>query len=382
MRIAFAADDENECVRAVLHHLRSEHQVVTGDSPSWTSMSRAVAEQVVSGECDFGVLMCWTGTGTAIAANKVAGARAATVADAWTAGNARRWNDANILALSLKRLAPDVAVECVRAFLDVAEPDADELTNIQDIEPATVAANYDELPLWSAPFGQLILERVPLRRGQTIVDIGAGTGFLTIELAQRSGAARVIAVDPWAEAMDVLRHKVDFLKLTNVELVVADASKLDLPDASVDVIVSNLGINNFDNAATVLAECHRVLRPGGRLLISTNLVGHMAEFYEVLRGKVDPQALEQHINHRATVDGTLAMLKSAGFSATVDQDSFVMRFADATALFNHYFIRLGFLDGWQAIAGTEVLAAVEQELNQRGELSLTIPTAVFNAVRS
>lgn len=98
-------------------------------------MSRDVAVSVVEGDCDFGVLMCWTGTGTAIAANKVPGARAATVTDAWTAENARRWNDANIVALSLKRLAPDIAVECVRAFLSVTEPDQDELTNIRDIEP-------------------------------------------------------------------------------------------------------------------------------------------------------------------------------------------------------------------------------------------------------
>lgn len=135
MRIAFAADDENECVAAVLAALKADHEVVVGDSSSWPGMSRAVAELVVRGECEFGVLMCWTGTGTAIAANKVPGARAATVADAWTAENARRWNDANVVALSLKRLAPDVAVECVRAFLAVPEPDADELDNIRAIEP-------------------------------------------------------------------------------------------------------------------------------------------------------------------------------------------------------------------------------------------------------
>jgi ribose 5-phosphate isomerase B len=135
MRIAFAADDENECVRAVLDHLRAEHEVVVTDPVSWPSMSRAVAEQVVRGDADFGVLMCWTGTGTAIAANKVPGARAATVADAWTAANARRWNDANIVALSLKRLSPAVAVECVQAFLAVAGPDEEELPNIRDIEP-------------------------------------------------------------------------------------------------------------------------------------------------------------------------------------------------------------------------------------------------------
>jgi arsenite methyltransferase len=247
-----------------------------------------------------------------------------------------------------------------------------------------VADNYDELPLWSAPFGQLILEQVPLRRGQTIVDIGAGTGFLTVELAQRSAAARVIAVDPWAEAIAVLRHKVDYLKLGNVELVVSDAADLDLPDDSVDLVVSNLGINNFDNAATVLAECHRVLRPGGRLLLSTNLVGHMAEFYAAFRHVlgVDVEALDKHIAHRATVDGTIDLLQQAGFTARVAATSeFKMRFADGTALLNHYFIRLGFLDGWLAIAGQEALDAVEQELNRRGEISLTIPAACLDATK-
>jgi ubiquinone/menaquinone biosynthesis C-methylase UbiE len=247
---------------------------------------------------------------------------------------------------------------------------------------AAVAQYYDELPLWSAPFGQLILDHVPLRRGQTIVDIGASTGFLTIELAQRS-AAQVIAVDPWADAMSVLRRKVDYLGLTNVELHVSDAAELPFPPASVDVVVSNLGINNFDNAAAVLTECHRVLRPGGHLLLSTNLAGHMQEFYDVLRDKVDARLLDQHLNHRATIDGTLQLLESAGFIPTVaETGSFRMRFADGTALFNHYFIRLAFLDGWLELASPEVLAQVEQELNERGELALTIPTACFDAVRS
>jgi SAM-dependent methyltransferase len=245
------------------------------------------------------------------------------------------------------------------------------------------AQYYDELPLWSAPFGQLILERVPLRRGQTIVDLGAGTGFLTVELAQRGAAARVIAVDPWAEAMDVLRRKVAYLGLTNVELLVADAAALDLPSESVDLVVSNLGVNNFPNAATVLTQCHRVLRPGGRLLLSTNLVGHMAEFYDVLREVLaDPGPLDAHINHRATVDGSLGLLRAAGFTASVaSTGSFAMRFADGSALFEHYFIRLGFLEGWQSIASPEDLAAVEAELNRRGEVSLTIPMACFEAVK-
>jgi ribose 5-phosphate isomerase B len=132
MKVAFAADDTNECVLAVRQFLESNHEVAkVTESESWPTMSREVAEAVASGQCQYGVLMCWTGTGTAIAANKVGGVRAATAADAWTASRARRWNDANVLALSLKRLAPDVAVECVEAFLAVEAPDPDEVDTIR-----------------------------------------------------------------------------------------------------------------------------------------------------------------------------------------------------------------------------------------------------------
>ena len=134
MRVAFAADDRNECVEAVLDALRNRADLVDLDPEEhWPEMSRAVAKAVASGVAEFGVLMCWTGTGTAIAANKVKGVRAAQASDPWIAENARRWNDANVLTMSLKRLAPDVAVECVKAFLNVEAPDDDELDNINKL---------------------------------------------------------------------------------------------------------------------------------------------------------------------------------------------------------------------------------------------------------
>jgi hypothetical protein len=80
-------------------------------SDKWPDIGEAVGRAVVDGEADFGVVMCWTGTGTAIAANKVPGVRAALAWDPWIAKGARLWNDANVLAMSLKRLAPDVAVD-------------------------------------------------------------------------------------------------------------------------------------------------------------------------------------------------------------------------------------------------------------------------------
>jgi len=257
---------------------------------------------------------------------------------------------------------------------------------------------YDELPLWSAPFGLSLLERVPIASGLTILDVGAGTGFLTIELAERCGSgSTVIAVDPWPTAMERLRRKVSQRRLTNVRLLQQDAATLDLPDASVDVIVSNLGVNNFDDPDAVLRVCARVARPGAALLLTTNLVGHMAEFYEVYRevlartGQADRvDVLDAHINHRATVDSVHGLLEGAGFEVVdVMTDAFRLRFANGSALLRHHFIRLGFMQAWKAVAAAGSVRATFEELERalnvvaaaRGELSLTIPTACVVARR-
>jgi len=130
-RIAFGADDENATTEAVVAYLVSTgHEVVPVAAPAWPEIGYGVGQAVATGEAELGVVMCWTGTGTAIAANKVDGVRAALAWDPWIARGARLWNDANVLAMSLKRLAPDVAVEVVRAFLETSEPDPDEAENI------------------------------------------------------------------------------------------------------------------------------------------------------------------------------------------------------------------------------------------------------------
>ena len=255
---------------------------------------------------------------------------------------------------------------------------------------------YDELPLWSAPFGVLILDRVPMKPDLTILDVGSGTGFLTLELAERCGpAAKVIAVDPWKGAMERLRRKLAHLGLGNVLLLEQDAATLGLPDASVDVIVSNLGINNFADPPGVLQTCFRVARPGAVLLLTTNLVGHMGEFYDVYRAVLIEMgqrhrlaALEAHVNHRGTVDSVTNLLQDAGFLvADVATGSFRMRFADGSALLRHHFIRLGFVQGWKSVAAEgsvqETFDCLERRLNavasQRGELSLTVPMACLTA---
>lgn len=149
MRIAFAADDENDTTRAVLALLRRRGDEVvpvagSAETPagapgpaaavSWPDLGAGVGRAVVEGRADFGIVMCWTGTGTAIAANKVPGVRAALAWEPWIARGARLWNDANVLAMSLKRLAPDVAVEVAEAFLAVDTPDPDEAANIEALD--------------------------------------------------------------------------------------------------------------------------------------------------------------------------------------------------------------------------------------------------------
>jgi ribose 5-phosphate isomerase B len=130
LTVAFGADDENECVRAVLEYLRSVAEVDVVAGAAWPVFSAEVGRRVADGAVRYGVLMCWTGTGTAIAANKVPGVRAAQAWDPWIAEGARLWNDANVLTLSLKRTAPEVAVDCVTAFLGVEQPDPEEQENI------------------------------------------------------------------------------------------------------------------------------------------------------------------------------------------------------------------------------------------------------------
>lgn len=257
---------------------------------------------------------------------------------------------------------------------------------------------YDELPLWSARFGVLLLDQVPIRNGMTILDVGSGSGFLTLELAQRCGPdSTVIAVDPWEPGMTRLRRKLDRLGITNVVLLEQDATAMSLAPESVDLIVSNLGINNFDDAPGVLQACFRAAKPGAKVFLTTNLEGHMREFYEVYGatlielGRSDRlDALDAHIKHRGTVESVSALIRDAGFEVVkVTTAPFKMRFADGSSLLRHYFIRLGFVPGWKAVVEgqrlEETFEALERNLNTaaatRGELSLTIPAVCFEAAR-
>jgi ribose 5-phosphate isomerase B len=121
--VAFGADEVTPLTDALLHALAERgYQVarfgaVLDGSTDWPSIARSVGEEVAADRAVFGVVCCWTGTGVSMAANKVPGVRAALCADAATSAGARRWNDANVLALSLRSTSIPVALEILEAFV-------------------------------------------------------------------------------------------------------------------------------------------------------------------------------------------------------------------------------------------------------------------------
>lgn len=127
MRVAVAADEVTHVAREVVAALEERgcalelHGPLAGGGEEWVEASAAAARRVASGAADRAVVLCWSGTGASIAANKVPGARAALCTDAATARMAREYNRANVLALSMRLTSPPVAREIVQAFLD--EPD-------------------------------------------------------------------------------------------------------------------------------------------------------------------------------------------------------------------------------------------------------------------
>lgn len=136
VRIALGTDEVTAVTEALAARLRDAgHEVDQLAWPSeWPEAGRRVGEAVASGEAALGVVCCWTGTGVSMAASKVPGVRAALCVDAETARGARRWNDANVVALSLRLASEAVAGEIVDAFVSSSVDDG-EAAVIARLEP-------------------------------------------------------------------------------------------------------------------------------------------------------------------------------------------------------------------------------------------------------
>ncbi len=138
MRIAVGSDERTELTEAVIVYVREQgHEVQlygalapAADATDWPVVSATVAGAVAQGRAEEGIVLCWTGTGACLAANKVPGIRAALCQDAETARGARVWNHANVLALSLRATSVPIAREILAAWFGTPWSD-DEWNRLQ-----------------------------------------------------------------------------------------------------------------------------------------------------------------------------------------------------------------------------------------------------------
>jgi ribose 5-phosphate isomerase B len=140
-KVVIGADDVYPAAKEVARYLASKGfevglvgSLVTEQVEPWPDVAFEVARRVAEGQADFGVVVCYTGTGVSIAANKVKGIRAALCFDAETARGARLWNDANVLAMSGRLTSPHVAREIIDAWLSVEKIDESERENIERLK--------------------------------------------------------------------------------------------------------------------------------------------------------------------------------------------------------------------------------------------------------
>jgi arsenite methyltransferase len=250
-------------------------------------------------------------------------------------------------------------------------------------------STYDELPLWSAPFGLLLLENIEIKPNLNILDIGCGTGFPLLELAQRFGdTCKVTGIDLWVNAISRVEEKIKSYPVKNTSLIKGSAESMPFDDNTFDMIVSNLGINNIPDKDAAFKESYRVLKQNGKLSITTNLYGHWKEFYKIFRETISEShpellaALEDHEHHRGTLKSVSDLFTNHKFSITNHkEETFSMRFLNGTAFLNHYFIKMGFMDSWKNSIPDEhrleFFKQLETNLNKysakEGELKLTVP---------
>ena len=260
--------------------------------------------------------------------------------------------------------------------------------NIEDIELASV---LDELPLWSAPFGLSLLETVRMRKNINVLDIGSGTGFPLIELAQRLGeSCNFYGVDPWETVNYRSRMKVNKYNLTNVEIITGSAEELSFDDGYFDLVVSNNGINNVSDFGKVVKEIARVSKPGAQFVFTVNLEDTMHEFYDVLRSVLEETGHKKEIElvkeqiylKRKPLDEIKNIVSSSGFKIeNIHNSIFKLRFSDAAAMFNHSLIKYWFLPSWKNLLNPNskgmIFDMIEKRLNKDaadcGEIKQSIP---------
>ncbi len=268
-----------------------------------------------------------------------------------------------------------------------------------DFDLAEYASVSDECSIWSAPFGLKLLEYIDYKQNISAIDIGFGTGFPLTEIALRLGeSSTVYGIDPWTSAIKRAKKKIEYYRITNIKIFEGVAESIPLKDNSVDLIVSNNGINNVLDINQVISECSRIIKSGGQFVQTMNLDKSMFEFYgelekalSELKLNTEIRLMRQHIREkRPPLDDMISLIQNHGFIIKdLEHDQFNYKFSDGTSMLNHYFIRLAFMDSWIKILPEnkleQIFNTIETRLNEQakilGGIKLTIPFVLINAVK-
>ena len=255
----------------------------------------------------------------------------------------------------------------------------------------------DELPLWSAPFGLELLNMIELRKNLKVLDIGFGTGFPLIEIAQRLGkSSKVYGIDPWKPSHIRAKQKIDFYGIKNIKLIMGEAEDIPLKRNTIDLIVSNNGINNVYDIEKVFKECNRISKKGAMFIISLNLNNTFKEFYDIFRNTLNNfdkskelENLNKHIyEKRKPVANYIRYFSQNSFQIEhMHRKMFKMRFTDEEAFFNHTLIKIGFLPSWERLIEPkdqkkvffEVKQSLRDKANTLGYLEMTVPYIIISA---
>jgi Methylase involved in ubiquinone/menaquinone biosynthesis len=257
----------------------------------------------------------------------------------------------------------------------------------------------DECSIWSAPFGLKLLDYIDYKQNITVLDIGFGTGFPLTEIALRLGdSSTVYGIDPWTDAIKRANKKIEYYRITNIQIFEGVAESIPLKDKSVDLIVSNNGINNVSDINQVISECSRIIKSGGQFVQTMNLDKSMFEFYGQLEKvlsdlgmNTEIELMRQHIyQKRRPINEIISIIQSHGFIIKdLEHDQFNYKFSNGSAMLNHYFIRLAFMDSWIKILPKnkleQIFDTIEMRLNDQaqmlGGIKLTIPFVLINAIK-
>ena len=247
---------------------------------------------------------------------------------------------------------------------------------------------FEEVTLWSAPFGRMLLENIPMEAKAKILDLGFGTGFPLIELSQRFGASSFIyGMDIWEAGIARAKKRIKLLEIENIKIFEQSASIIPLGDEHIDLICSNLGVNNFEEKDKVFQECFRVLKNGGKLCLTTNPIGTFSALFELFVEILEAEewnttACQAYINHRGTQATIIKEIEQFGFKLVkTTSDLTNMRFVDALAVLNHSLMRTAFIASWEELVllsnrkdfFEKLRQKIDQIIQTHGVFELSIP---------